>query len=189
MPTFSISKPVDPQYAAIFLRYNFPITTSLRIYQKKHKKKLVRNKKEGVYLQPLRATPQGVVRSEVHWLVRIAREKAYFLSRFFYPKKLQISLPEIKKGLYVCSRLEKSQKGFDAKKKVHWLIVVFEVGKVLIFSRFEIKKRSKKLQINLPEQNKELYVCSRLENSLRGFDTKEKVHWSAVVLRSRWFVF
>jgi len=41
-PVFSISKPVYLQYAAIFFRYNFPITTSLRISQKEYKKKLVR---------------------------------------------------------------------------------------------------------------------------------------------------
>jgi len=52
--------------------------------------------------------------------VRISRETGLFLkSVFFIQKKLKISLPEIKKGLYVCSRLEKSLKGFEAKKKVH----------------------------------------------------------------------
>jgi hypothetical protein len=34
--------------------------------QKENKKKLVRTEKEGVYLQPLRASPKGGVRSEVH---------------------------------------------------------------------------------------------------------------------------
>jgi len=48
-------------------------------------------------------------------------KQAYFRSRFFIQKKLQISLPEIKKGLYVCSRLEKSLKGFGDKKKfIDW---------------------------------------------------------------------
>jgi hypothetical protein len=47
------------------------------------------------------------------------RNRLYFKVGFFCPKKLQISLPEIKKGLYVCSRLEGSPSGFKAKKKVH----------------------------------------------------------------------
>jgi len=41
-PVFLIPKPVYPQYAALFLWDNFPITTSLRISQKEYKKKLAR---------------------------------------------------------------------------------------------------------------------------------------------------
>jgi len=41
-------------------------------------------------------------------------------------KKLQINLLEIKKGLYVCSRLERSLKGLKDKKKVHCLAVVLK---------------------------------------------------------------
>lgn len=63
---FSIQNQYNPRDAAFFSPSNLPITKSLRKYQKKDKKKLVGTEKEGVYLQPLRATPQGVVRSEVH---------------------------------------------------------------------------------------------------------------------------
>jgi hypothetical protein len=41
------------------------------------------------------------------------------LNRKKIKKKLQINLPGLKKGLYVCIRLEKSPEGFKAKKKVH----------------------------------------------------------------------
>jgi hypothetical protein len=51
--------------------------------------------------------------------VRISRETGSFLKSVFLSKKLQISSPGIKKGLYVCSRLEKSPSGFGDKKKVH----------------------------------------------------------------------
>jgi hypothetical protein len=47
------------------------------------------------------------------------RNRLIFKVGFFIQKKLQISLPGIKKGLYVCSRLEKSLRGFEDKKKVH----------------------------------------------------------------------
>jgi hypothetical protein len=47
------------------------------------------------------------------------RDRLIFKVGFFIQKKLKISLPETKKGLYVCSRLEKSLKGFEDKKKVH----------------------------------------------------------------------
>jgi len=49
------------------------------------------------------------------------RNRLYLKVVFFYPKKLQISLPGLKKGLYVCSRLEKSLRGFDAREKfIDW---------------------------------------------------------------------
>jgi hypothetical protein len=47
------------------------------------------------------------------------RNRLIFKVYFFIQKKLQISLPEIKKGLYVCSRLENSLQGLRDKKKVH----------------------------------------------------------------------
>ena len=71
-------------------------------------------------MQPLRATPQGVVRSEVQKTgADFKRNRLYLRVGFLIQKKLQISSPEIKKGLYVCSRLEKSLRRFKAKQKVH----------------------------------------------------------------------
>jgi len=47
------------------------------------------------------------------------RNKLYLKVIFFIQKKLQISLPEQNKGLYVCSRLERGLKGVGDKGKVH----------------------------------------------------------------------